>query len=156
MASNQGASMEAKGLVIGGLLPALMYGLAGFLQKATTRLGAGNGLGPYLLCIGLGVLAAGAAVTLGGPTGARTISSKAALLSGLVGVAWAAGTCLVAVGLSRYAAPLAKVVPLYNMNTLVVVVLALVIFAEYRDVAVSKLLAGSLLIVAGGSLVASS
>ncbi len=146
--------MEAKGLLIGGLLPALMYGLAGLLQKATTRTGAG--LGPYLLCIGIGVLAIGTLLTATSSGPARAITSKAALLSGGVGLAWALGTWLVAVGLSRYAAPLAKIVPLYNMNTLVVVLLALVVFAEYRDVTVSKLLAGSLLIVAGGTLVASA
>jgi len=42
------------------------------------------------------------------------------------------------------------------MNTLVVVVLALIVFAEHRDVTVSKLMAGSLLIVVGGTLVASA
>jgi len=52
--------MEAKGLLIGGLVPALM---------------------------------------------------KGALMSGGVDLAWALGTWLVAVGLSRYAAPLAKIVP---------------------------------------------
>jgi transporter family protein len=144
--------MEAKGLVIGGLLPALMYGLAGLLQKATTK--AGAGLGPYLLCIGLGVLAIGGVLTLTSSGAARAITGKAALLSMAMGLAWALGTWLVAIGISRYAAPLAKVVPLYNMNTLIVVVLALVIFAESRDVAVSKLLAGALLIVVGGTLVA--
>ncbi len=146
--------MEAKGLLVGGLLPALMYGLAGLLQKASTRTGAG--LGPYLLCIGLGVLVIGGLLTLTADAPARMISVKGALLSGGVGLAWALGTGLVAVGLSHYAAPLAKIVPLYNLNTLIVVVLALIVFAESRDVAVTRLLLGSLLIVVGGSLVANS
>ena len=146
--------MDAKGLLIGGLIPALMFGVAGFLQKATMRTGAG--LGPYLLCIGLGVVTLGGVMTLAGGGAARTISPKATLMAGSIGLAWGLGMWLVAIGISRYGAPLAKVAPLYNMNTLVVVVLALIFFAEYRDVVVAKLILGASLIMVGGYLVANS
>ena len=45
---------------------------------------------------------------------------------------------------------LSKLAPLYNMNTLVVVLLALVVYAEWRDVHLAKLLAGAALVVLGG------
>lgn len=146
--------MEAKGLLIGGVLPALMFGVAGLMQKLTARTGVG--LGPYLLFIGVGVLVMGALLTMGTTGPARAITGKGALLSGALGIFWALGTWLVAVGISQYAAPLAKLAPLYNMNTLVVVVLALVVFAEFKDVDVSKLVAGAALIVVGGTLVANA
>ncbi|MBD3220455.1 hypothetical protein GF314_04360 [bacterium] len=146
--------MEAKGLLVGGVLPAVMFGLAGLMQKMTTRTGVG--LGPYLLCIGVGVLVMGAVLTMGATGPARAITGKGALMSGALGIFWALGTWFVAVGLSHYAAPLAKLVPLYNMNTLIVVVLALIVFAEFRDVAVTKLVAGAALIVVGGTLVANA
>ncbi len=53
--------MEWRGVVIGGLLPAVLYGIAGALQKASQRTGAG--IGPYLICIGLAVVGVGAAAT---------------------------------------------------------------------------------------------
>lgn len=146
--------MEIKGLLVGGLLPALLFGVAGLLQKVASRTGAGAG--PYLLCIGVGVLLVGTLVTLGSHGAGRTISGRGMLASGAIGFAWALGTWAVVLGLTRYAAPLAKLAPLYNLNTLVVVVLALVVFAEFRDVAVTKLVAGAALIVVGGALVANA
>jgi hypothetical protein len=146
--------MEAKGLLVGGVLPAMLFGLAGLMQKMTTRTGVGPG--PYLICIGVGVLVMGAVLTLGTAGPARAISGKGALFSGALGIFWALGTWSVAVGLSHYAAPLAKLVPLYNMNTLIVVVLALIVFAEFRDVEVTRLVAGAALIVVGGTLVANA
>jgi uncharacterized membrane protein len=71
-------------------------------------------------------------------------------------VTWAIAAGLVAVALTSYGVPVARLVPLYNMNTLVAVLLALVVFSEWRDVNAVKLLVGSLLIIAGGSLVATS
>jgi uncharacterized membrane protein len=44
--------------------------------------------------------------------------------------------------------------PLYNMNVLVTVVLGLLLFAEYRDVHVVRLLGGTILLMAGALLVA--
>jgi uncharacterized membrane protein len=61
---------------------------------------------------------------------------------------------LVELAIARYGTPLAKLAPLYNMNTLVVVILALLFFAEARDVAVPKLITGAVMIVIGGMLVA--
>ena len=142
--------MEGKGLIVGGLLPALAFGFSGLLQKAASR--TSPGLGPYLLCIGLGVLVVGAFYTLA--TQDRTISYASGGFALGIGVLWSLGTVLVAVGIARYSAPLAKLVPLYNMNTLVVALLAMVVFAEAREVVVSRLLVGALLVVAGGLVVA--
>ncbi len=42
------------------------------------------------------------------------------------------------------------------MNTLVAVCIGLVAFAEWKDVHISKLIIGSVLVVIGGTLVANS
>jgi len=58
--------------------------------------------------------------------------------------------------LVKHDAPISIIVPLFNMNSLVSVLLGLWIFAEWRDVNTVKLLAGTVLITAGGTLVATS
>ncbi|MEZ4386907.1 MAG: hypothetical protein R3D98_04910 [Candidatus Krumholzibacteriia bacterium] len=146
-------AVAMKGLLVGGLLPALLFGVAGLLQKVASR--AGIGSGPYLLCIGVGVLLVGGLVTLGGGP-VREVSLRSVLASGAMGMAWALGTWGVILGIARYGVPLARLAPLYNMNTLVVVVLALAVFGEFRDLAVGKLLAGTALIMVGGVLVANA
>ena len=142
--------MLSKGLLVGGLLPALLFGLAGLLQKTTSRFSPG--MGPYLLCIGLGVTLTGAVCTLA--TSDRNISLPSGAQAAAIGIFWAAGMAFVALGIGRYATPLAKLAPLYNMNTLVVVLLALVFLAEAREVAVPRLLLGTALILGGASFVA--
>lgn len=67
-----------------------------------------------------------------------------------------AASGLVAYTLLNFNVPISQLVPLYNMNTLVAVVLALIIFAEWRDLHAIKLLSGSALIVLGAILVANS
>jgi drug/metabolite transporter (DMT)-like permease len=140
---------EFKGLLVGGVLPALAFGLAGLLQKSATR--TSPGMGPYLLCIGAGVLLMGMIHTLATPQRAIALGSMVQAVG--IGLFWALGMVMVGMGISHYAVPLAKLAPLYNMNTLVVVLLALVIFAEARDVAVPRLLLGTALILAGGVVV---
>lgn len=143
-------STDWRGILIGGLVPALLYGFAGILQKAAQRTGAG--IGPYLICIGLSVVGVGAAATAA--TGVRAISGRGVGLSFGMGLAWGLGTWAVALGLSRYAMPVAKLAPLYNANTVVVVLLGLLLFAEYRDVSLPRLLLGVLLVVVGATVVA--
>ena len=70
-------------LLIGGLVPAVLFGISGVMQKTAAR--AGIGTGPFLVAAGAVVLLAGLAVTAaqGDATAARA------------GVAWAFGFGLV-------------------------------------------------------------
>jgi drug/metabolite transporter (DMT)-like permease len=142
--------MQTLGIIIGGLLPAILYGLSGVFTKASTR--AGIGLGIYLMIIGCTVMLVGTVIFLFIPD--KTASLRSALHAGGVGLTWGLGTGLVAIAMSKYALPLSKAVPLFNMNTLVVVILALWIFSEWQQVRVSQLLIGAIFIVIGGVLVA--
>jgi hypothetical protein len=142
--------VEVKGLIVGGLIPAFAFGVAGLLQKSASRTSPGTG--PYLICIGGGVLLTGAILTFARSD--HAITWRAGLIAASLGAAWSLGMALVELAIARYGTPLAKLAPLYNMNTLVVVILALLFFAEARDVAVPKLITGAVMIVIGGMLVA--
>lgn len=138
------------GLLIGGALPALLFGITGILQKTSTR--AGIGVGPYLVLVGLGVVAAGVLFHLAMPD--RLVSLRSAAPAAAIGISWGLGMGLVALALARFATPLSKVAPLYNMNTLIVALGGIVLFAEWREVHPGKLIAGAALVVLGGLLVA--
>lgn len=138
------------GLLIGGLLPALLYAVSAIFQRGST--GIGIGIGPFMIAAGVAVLLTGAVLLRLDPGHAWSLRS--ALLAMGSGAAWGLGTSCVAVALVRYGVPLSKLVPLYNMNSLIAVALALIIFAEWKQVHVPQLLLGALLIVIGGTLVA--
>lgn len=143
------SSTQILGLIVGGLLPALFYGLAGFLAKTSTN--TGIAVGPYLICIGVAVSTVGVVMQLWLPGPLPSIAAIAS--SGGLGLLWGTGTGCVALALLKYQAPLAKLVPLYNMNTLIAVVLALVIYAEWQTVKLSQLAIGAVLVTLGGILV---
>lgn len=139
-----------KGLLVGGIVPALLFGITGTLQKVYGR--AGGGTGWYLPLVGLGVAVTGlVALPL---LGERALTARAGGVALGIGISWGLGMIAVVVGLERFGAPLSKLAPLYNLNTLVVVLLALVLFAESREVNVPRLLGGAALIMAGAALVA--
>lgn len=117
-------------IIMGGILPALFFGLAGVFTKPSTQAGIGTGL--YLVCVGLAAALVGLVLHLLVPD--KTISIRSGGFAVLVGLTWAVAAGLVAFALSKYSTPISKLVPLYNMNTLVAVCIGLVAFAEWKDV----------------------
>lgn len=139
-------------LIIGGLVPALLYGLAGVFQKWSAR--EGGSVSTYLIGFGLATVIVGVfwtAVQTG--SGSPISAIGFSLLGGLV---FAVGAGLISFTLIRYSAAISQLSPLYNMNILVTVVFGLLLFSEFRDLNVPTLLAGALLILAGGWIVASA
>lgn len=139
-------------LLVGGLLPAALFGLSGVFQKTSTR--AGIGTGPYLVVIGLVVVLAGALLTA--VQRDVTVNPVSAAHAAAYAVLWAAGMASIATAVGRYDGQISQLVPLYNMNTLVAVLVGLVALGEWRDVQPGRLLLGAALIVAGGVLAATS
>ncbi len=137
------------GLMVGGLLPALFYGVSSVFAKSSTN--AGMSVGGHLFVIGITISITGLLFNVLLPGNVPSIMAVAS--SSMQGVFWGLGTGCVVLGLLKYQAPLAKLVPLYNMNTLVTSGLALIVFAEWRAVNPLQLLVGAGLIVAGGILV---
>jgi drug/metabolite transporter (DMT)-like permease len=143
---------ETLALLIGGLLPAMLFGISGFLQKTSAK--AGIGPGPYLIVIGLVVVCMGIAVTA--IQGDRTVNLQSAANTCAYGVFWSSGIMCIALALGRYDARISQLVPLYNMNTLVAMGLGLVLLGEWRQVNSWQLLGGAALAVLGGVLAATS
>ena len=142
--------MEWRGIVIGGLLPAVLYGVAGRAAEGVATHRRRDRSLPDLHRPERGRR------RRGGNLGAlRARDHRQGRLAGRrMGLAWGLGTWLVALGLSRYAVPVAKLAPLYNANTVVVVLLGLLLFAEYREVSLLRLAIGVLLVVTGATVVA--
>jgi drug/metabolite transporter (DMT)-like permease len=145
-------SKNMLGILVGGLIPALCYGLAGIFQKSSTQ--GGISLPYYILASGIGVVIVGMVLAIF--TQEKMITLESGGYAMAIGLFWALGMTLVAVALSKYNAPVSKLAPLYNMNTLVTVVLGLIIFSEFKEINTVRLLIGALLIVVGGTLVANS
>lgn len=140
------------GLLIGGLLPAILFGISGLAQKLSG--GAGLSAGPMLTVVGAATMLVG--LTFSATQGEWQWTASGAGYAFLLGLCWATGTGLVALALKKFQVPLSQLVPLYNMNTLVAVALGLFIFSEWRAVQPWKILTASGLIIVGGVLAARS
>lgn len=139
-------------LLLGGFLPAFIYGGSALFQKASTSLGIS--LSAYLVATGLGVAIVGIVFYIFDHS--FSFSLKSGLYACAFGITWGIASGLVAYTLLNFQVPISQLVPLYNMNTLVAVILALIVFSEWKDLHTIKLLSGSALIVAGAILVANS
>lgn len=145
-------SSELKGVLIGGLLPAFLYGVTGILQKMSAN--AEGGAGMYLIFLGIGTVIVGAVFHFLLPE--PPISIRPASFALIAGFTFSLGAGLISVALINYEAAISQLTPLYNMNVLITVVLGLLIFAEYRDLHAVRLIIGTVLLIGGGLLVASS
>ena len=144
-------SKEMMGMIIGGVVPAILFGVSGVLQKLAV--GTQIGTGWYTCFLGLGVVFVGLMWQLIQP-GNLNLNGMGA--SALVGFVWAVGTACIAFALGSFGTPIAKLVPLYNMNTLFAVALGLLFFAEAAQLNLFKLFLGATFIAVGGILVAKS
>lgn len=138
------------GILVGGVLPALVLGMFGVMQKTCMR--AGLGIGPFFVIVGGTITVFGLIYCL--VTADRAISALSSLYGVATGVLWAVGTALIVLAVTRFGASISQLAPLYNMNTLVVVVLGLLVFSEWKQVQPVPLLIGAGLIVFGAVLVA--
>lgn len=145
-------SPQVLGILIGGILPAVSYGLVGVLTKAGSKWGLSAG--PFLLVVGVAIVLASIPFFLLVPE--RAFSMRSALWSFAVGLVWAAGTGCLAIGIVRYGMPVGKLVPIHALSTLVAVFLSLWLLREWREVNAFQLLLGSFFVVAGAILVARS
>ena len=138
------------GIIFGGIIPALFYGLFAITMKAGASYKISTS--SYLVIVGLVIAVTGLIVR---PILQETESSlnyTAIAFSIGSGLLWALGTALVNYSIIRFETPLAILTPLYNMNTLVAVLGGLIIFAEWKSVNSISVTIGTLLVVCGGIL----
>jgi uncharacterized membrane protein len=131
-------------IMIGGIAAAVLLGVSGVFQKSAH----GISQGPYLVVVGVVISLVGCAWWLVTKESSWTLSAIG--YSSLFALFWALATGCIAIGLSRYGGNISQIAPLYNMNTLVVVLIGLCIMGEYRTVNPVNVSIGSLLVVAGG------
>ncbi len=145
-------SKSTLALLIGGLLPAILFGVVSTFQKSAAR--AGITTGPYLMAIGAVVLFVGIAVTVTQSTSVATREGVAWACG--YGVLWSAAIGCIVLALARYDAIISQLVPLYNLNTLVAVAVGMAVLGEWRDVVPWRVGAGAMLAVGGGVLAATA
>ena len=149
-APNQGLmNILTAPVIIGGLVPALVLGVSGILMK--TSMNAGLGIGAFLVLAGGTMAVFGLVYCLS--SGKRAIDLAAGFSGFATGVLWSVGTGMVLLALGRFGVSVSHIAPLYNMNTLVVVLLGLLIFSEWKHVRPVPLLIGAILIIIGAALV---
>jgi transporter family protein len=141
---------KTMGVILGGLLPALCFGVSSVLMKLAAR--AGIGLGPYVLSLAVGVGLYGGFTLLTHTE--RLTSGRGLVFAILVGVSWAVGMALIQVALTRHHAAISQIVPLHMLNLVVTIALGFALFAEARDVEAVRLVIGATLIGIGAVLVA--
>jgi uncharacterized membrane protein len=139
-------------ILIGGLVPALLYGAAGVLQKTASKTDIGPG--PYILIIGVVATVVGGIITL--VSGDTSLTWSGGVQTAGFAVLWSAAIVSIMLALGRFEGPVSVIVPLYNMNTLIAVLLGLLVLGEWEGVNGWRLLAGAVLIVAGGALAGTS
>jgi uncharacterized membrane protein len=139
-------------LLVGGVLPALCFGVDGLASKLAAR--AGLGLAPLVVITGLCVTLGGVALYAFGAD--RTWSHAGAAWASAKGLAWVSGTALVVFAITRLDAPLAKIAPIYATSVIISVVLALALLGEAERLAIGRLVLGVALAVVGLALVASA
>lgn len=143
-------SSNLLGLFIGGVLPAIFFGLSGLFAKTSNV--AGISLGYYLLSISFAIATVGVYCLFIFPD--RLASLIAVREAFFCGLTWALGAGLVAIALTKLNSPVSQLIPLYNMNTLIGVLLGLWLFSEWQAVNAFKLIIGTVFIIIGGVLVA--
>jgi transporter family protein len=140
------------GILLGGLLPAVLYGICGICTKASNR--QGISLNYFILFAGAGaIFVAFLSFAL---FKEKSMSTRSATQAFLVGATWAGGLAIVAMALTKYNTPISMIAPLNATACLITILLALWMFAEWKDVHVARLLIGAILIVIGGMLVSAS
>lgn len=136
-------------VILGGVLPMLLYGLMTFPIKIL------NGklhFSHYIFLTGIGVTIVGViAIFLFYSEIEINISHIS--LGILNGIMWGLGALFVFLALQHPKATIAQLAPIYNINTLIAVLIGILFFAEWQHIVVWKIILGTMLIVTGGWLV---
>jgi uncharacterized membrane protein len=144
--------MNAKSLLIGGLLPTLLLGLGTVLMKLSMR--EGSSVPNYLVQVGGTVLCVGLVSTLVG--GGWVSSPRAQMFAVLMGLAWASAIGSMAYAISTLGVPVSIIAPLTNSNALVALAISALVFRELATLDGPRVLAGALMIVVGAGVVATA
>lgn len=146
--------MESKQLALwlGGALPAVMLGVSGLLQK----LSATAGISPGVFLVATGAMTALTGLVFMLVQRDAAFDARGLAYACLYGLVWSTALACISIALRRFGGQLSQLAALYNMNTLVAVLLGLVLLSEWRTVSLPRITAAAVLIVLGGVLAAKS
>lgn len=144
--------MELRTLLIGGIAPAILLGSGTFLMKLSLR--SGISLPIYLAIVGATVLTYGCIASHA--THSKLITPLGGLFAFGMGLTWATAIFCMSYGISVLKLPVSVIAPLTNSNALVAVALSAIVFAEWRDLNFAKVLCGTVLIIAGATIVSTA
>jgi hypothetical protein len=146
-------SQQTTALMLGGVLPALMFGFSNVFMKVSNS--SGISTSAYVTIVGVAVTLVG---IISGLTAEQNFmaNSKSIFFALCVGGTWALGQLMIALALQKFPIPLSVISPIFNSNTLVTVLIALIVFNEWTQVSMGWLSIGAFLTTIGSIVVARS
>jgi uncharacterized membrane protein len=139
-------------ILIGGLVPAFLFGVSAIFQKSAVL--GGVTAGTYIVIDGLVMVAVG--LILRQALGETTFLAPGWPWAVGGGLCFAVAASAFAFAVQRMGAPVSLLAPITVISTLVTVVLSFIIFREHIGVKAVQLMGGALLVVGGAALVATS
>jgi len=144
--------MDIKAFIIGGLLPTIALGVSTVLMKMSMK--AGASISVYLAEVGATVCGLGlAGLWL---TGQNLGTARSAAFSVAMGIAWSVAVCAMAYGVSNLKMPVSIIAPLTNSNALIAIILSAILFREWENLDMLRVVAGAILIIIGVSVLATA
>ncbi len=143
--------MNAVGVVVGGIVPALFLGLGTVLMRSS--IAAGASIPTYLAVIGTTIALVGwTSLALTGQSGGLRVPGAVgwAIAEALT---WSTAIACISYGFGTLKLPVAVVAPLTNANALVAVSVGALAFGEWRSLHLPMAVGGTLLICGGTTLV---
>lgn len=140
------------GIVLGGIVPAILFGIGGYFVKASNQEGISINYFIFFSGIGILIISILAFIVFEG----KLINLRSGTYAFLVGVTWALGMFLVTMALTKYNPPMSIIAPLNSTACFFTVLLALIVFSEWKDLHIIRLVIGTVLIVVGAMLVSTS
>ncbi|MBV8191805.1 MAG: EamA family transporter [Alphaproteobacteria bacterium] len=137
-------------LLLGGVVPACLWGISAIFQKLSTHHGLEPG--PFLSAFGLIITLSGVvfAIVQRRPVGPSLAGLQYALAAGLF---YAVAAGLISFALLRFGSPISKLAPILGCNVLITVLLGAFLLGEAQSLNVWKLVGGTLVVLSGLALV---
>jgi uncharacterized membrane protein len=144
--------MHFREILIGGILPSILLGAGTVLMKLSLK--HGISLPVFLGITGASVLGYGSIATLLGDS--KQVNLTSATYAVAMGITWSTAMFCMSYGVAVFKLPVSIVAPLSNSNALIAVLLGAFVFSEWKDLNIGKVILGTILIVAGATLVSSA
>ncbi|SCB56354.1 EamA-like transporter family protein [Rhizobium aethiopicum] len=139
-------------IVIGGILPAIFWGITAIFQKQSGMAATGSAV--YLIAFGAACAVVGLIAALIWRPQPWTVEGFGFVAT--AGACFALGTGLISFALIAYGVPVSKLAPIWSCNVLVTLAIAAVYLGEASELNMVKLAIGTLLILSGALLVSSA